>query len=146
MRVRSAVVSLTDEEINSILRKLDLPVTEISVTSAGGKMTVRVKKFFRVSFTVVFGADGRHLTATVDAGVPGNLIAGEILERIAHKTAEWGVSLCSRTLVFDPQKAMNKAGISGDLHIEKTVADAGELILSIDGELPLDQFVKITCP
>ena len=146
MKLRSAVISFTDEEINKILKKQDLPVSSVTVRSTEGSMAVRVKKGLSFKFTIAFGADGRHLTATVDAGALGNPIASLLLGRIAETGEEWGLSLCERTLVFDPQKALLTAKVSGDLRIEKTAVGAGEVVFALEGDLPLDQFVKTTDP
>lgn len=146
MKLRSAVVSFTDEEINEILKKQNLPVSSVNVRSAGGRMIVRVRKGLSFKFSIVFGADGRHLTATVDAGAIGNPIAALMLERISESAAEWGVSLSGRTIVFDPQKALINAGLTGDFRVEKTAVGAGELVFALEGDLPLDQFIKITDP
>lgn len=146
MKLRSAVISFPDEEINGILGKQDLPVSSIEVRSAGGKMLVRVTKGLSFKFSIMFGADGRHLTATVDAGALGNPIASMVLRRLVESTGDWGVSLCGRTLVFDPQKALENAGIKGDFRVEKTAVGAGELVFALEGDLPLDQFKEITRP
>lgn len=50
---------------------MDLPVSEITVRSTGGRMKVRVRKGINFSFSIMFTADGRHLAATVDAGAWG---------------------------------------------------------------------------
>ncbi len=50
MKLNSAVISLTDQEINGILRAMDLPVSEITVRSTGGRMKVRVRKGINFSF------------------------------------------------------------------------------------------------
>lgn len=146
LKLRSAVVSFSDEEINEILKKQDLPVSSINVRSADGKITVRVRKGLSFTFSIVLGADGRHLTATVDAGVIGNPVAGMVLSRISENAAKWGVSLFSRTLVFDPQKALLNADIDGDFRIVKTAVGAGELVFALEGDLPLVQFTSTTRP
>ncbi len=146
MKLRSAVVSFTDQEINAILKKQDLPVTSIEVKCAGGKMNVRVKKGLNFKFSIVFGADGRHLTATVDAGALGNPIVPGILSRIAETASQWGVTLCGRTIVFDPHRAMEAAGITGDFRVERTAVGAGELVFALEGDLPLDQFAATSLP
>ena len=146
MKLRSAVISFTDDEINKILKKQDLPVSSVMVHSAEGVMTVRVRKGLTFRFTIAFGADGRHLTATVDAGALGNPIASLLLNRVSEAGAEWGLSLSGRTLVFDPQKALLNANVSGDFRIEKTAVGAGEVVFALEGDLPLDQFVEVTDP
>lgn len=146
MKLRSAVISFTDREINAILARQELPVSEISVHCAGGKMVVRVKRGLSFRFSIVFGADGRHLTATVDAGTLGNPIVSRVLSRIGRSAGQWGVTRCDRTLVFDPQKALVRAGITGDFRVEKTAVGAGELVLALEGDVPLDQFMSISAP
>lgn len=142
MKLNSAVISLTDGEINGILKAMDLPVSEITVRSTGGRMKVRVKKGISFSFSITFTADGRHLAATVDAGTLGNALAGRILGKIVDNAGRWGVSRYERTLVFDPQKALETAGLLGDLHVEKTAVGAGELVFALEGDMPLGQFLK----
>jgi len=141
MKLRSAVVSFTDDEINKILKKQDLPVSSVIVRSADGLMAVRVRKGISFRFTIAFGADGRHLTATVDAGAIANPIASMLLKRIAEAASDWGLSLCGRTLVFDPQQALVRAGLAGEFRVEKTAVGAGEVVFALEGDLPLDQLV-----
>jgi len=142
MKIRSAILSFTDDEINRLLKNLELPVSEVIVESSGGKLLVRVKKGISFKVSIVFAADGRHLSATVDAGSFGNPIVSRILTRVTESYREWGVTLCDRTMVFDPRAAMIKAGVKGDFRVDKTAVGAGELVFSLDGELPLDQFVN----
>ncbi len=142
MKLNSAVISLTDQEINGILRAMDLPVSEITVRSTGGRMKVRVRKGINFSFSIMFTADGRHLAATVDAGALGNALAGRVLEKIVNSTGKWGISRHERTLVFDPQKALETAGLQGDFRVEKTAVGAGELVFALEGDLPLGQFLR----
>ncbi len=144
MKIRSAVISFSDNEINDILAKLDLPVSGITVECAGGRLVVRVKKGITVKLNIIFAADGRNLSATIDMGLFGNLLVSRILSRVVDNASEWGVTLTDRTLIFDPQIAMNNSGINGDFRVDKTAVGAGELVLAIDGEIPLDQFVIIT--
>ncbi|MCK5133309.1 MAG: hypothetical protein KAR40_14300 [Candidatus Sabulitectum sp.] len=144
MKIRSAVISFSDSEINEILAKLDLPVSEITVKCIRGRLVVRVKKGITVKINIIFAADGRHLSATVDMGALGNPLVSRILKKVMENGSEWGVSLANRTLVFDPQSAMINSGIKGDFRVDKTAVGAGELVLALDGDIPLDQFVRIS--
>lgn len=144
MKIRSAVISFTDREINEILAKLDLPVSGITVSCACGKLIVKVKKGITFKISIIFAADGRHLSATLDMGSFGNPLVSRILNRVMEKGSEWGITLVDRTLVFDPQAAMINSGIKGDFRVDKTAVGAGELVLAIEGDIPLCQFVKIT--
>jgi len=144
MKIRSAVISFTDREINEILASLDLPVSEITVSCAGGKLVVRVKKGITLKINIIFAADGRHLSATIDMGTLGNPLVSRILKKAMENSSEWGVTLSDRTLKFDPQAAMISSGIKGDFRVDKTAVGAGELVLAIDGDIPLNQFVEIT--
>jgi hypothetical protein len=144
MKIRSAVVSFSENEINLILKKLELPVSYIKVECADGKLLVRIKKGISFKVSVVFAADGRHLSATVDAGSFGNPVVNRILSRIVENSSAWGVTLCNRTLVFDPQAALLNAGLQGDFSVDRIAVGAGELIMALEGNLPLDQFVKKT--
>ena len=146
MKLRSVVVSFTDGEILELLKKLDLPLSVTGIRSADGRMFVQAKKGLHFKFSIVFTSDGRHLSATVDAGVLGNPITEKILASLGNNGSEWGVSHCGRTVVFDPEKALANAGITGDLRVDKTAVGAGELVFSLEGDLPLNQFVKTTLP
>jgi hypothetical protein len=142
MKIGSAVVSFTDEEMNRILHSLDLPVSEIKVRSAGGKFVVTIKKGINFTVSIVFAADGRHLSATLDAGTLANPFVGKFLDSTMSNVSSWGVSREGRTLVFDPQRALEKAGFTGELRIEKIAVGAGELVMAIEGDLPLEQFLS----
>lgn len=142
MKIRSAVISFTDEEINNILANLDLPA-EIKVFCAGGKLVVKIKKGITLKVNIVFSADGRHLSATIDMGVLGNPLVSRILKKAMQNDSGLGLTLTNRTILFDPQAAMINSGIEGDFRIDKTAVGAGELVMAIDGDIPLEQFVKL---
>lgn len=140
--LRSAILSFSDEEINRILKLLDLPVQGIKVKSGDGKVNVTVRKGISFRFCISFAADGRHLSATMDAGVLANPFVGSFLDRILESTSEWGVSRAGRTLVFDPHAALMNAGITGEISVDRTAVGAGELVIVLQGDLLLDQFVN----
>ncbi|MCD4709127.1 MAG: hypothetical protein K8S62_15500 [Candidatus Sabulitectum sp.] len=144
MKIRSAVISFSDREMNEILKSLDIPLVEITVSCTGGKLVVRVKKGITIKINIIFAADGRHLSATVDMGILVNPLVSRILRHVIDSVSEWGVTLTDRTLIFDPQAAMKNSGIKGDFRVDKTAVGTGELVLAVDGDIPLDQFVKIT--
>lgn len=143
MKIRSAVVSFSDREINEILASLDIPLVRITVSCTGGKLVVRVKKCITIKINIIFTADGRHLSATLDMGTLVNPLVSRILSRVIDNVSEWGVTLTDRTLIFDPRAAMINSGIKGDFRVDKTAVGAGELVLAVDGDIPLDQFVQI---
>ena len=143
MKIRSAVVSFSDLEMNKILANLDLPA-EVKVSCRDGRLVVRIKKGITVKLNIIFSADGRHLSATIDMGFPGNPIVSRILKRAVANDSEWGINLTNRTILFDPQVAMMNSGLKGDFRVEKTAVGAGELVLAVDGEIPLDQFMEKT--
>ncbi|MCK5037168.1 MAG: hypothetical protein KAS73_14825 [Candidatus Sabulitectum sp.] len=143
MKIRSAVVSFSEQEINTILANLDLPA-EVKVSCQDGRLVVRIRKGITVKLNTIFSADGRHLSATIDMGFPGNPIVSRILKRAVANDSEWGIYLTNRTISFDPQVAMMNSGIEGDFRVEKTAVGAGELVFAVDGEIPLDQFMKKT--
>ena len=142
MKIRSAVISFSDDEINKILSSLDLPA-EIKVECDCGKLMVRIKKGITVTLNIIFEADGRCLMATIEMGVLGNPLVSRILKKALENSSEWGVALDDRTLIFDPQAAMKSSGIQGDFRIDKTAVGAGELVFAIDGDIPLKQFITI---
>lgn len=144
MKIRSAVISFSESEINEILASLDLPVNRITVECTGGRLVVRVKKGITVKLNIIFTADGKHLSATIDMGLFGNPLVSRILSRVIDNSSEWGVTLTDRTLIFDPRIAMINSGIRSDFRVDKTAVGAGELVLAIDGEIPLDQFIERT--
>ena len=144
MKIRSAVISFTDEEINKILASLDLPITEIQVACAAGKLVVRVKKGITFKVNIIFAADGRHLSATIDMGLLGNPLISRVLSKVIESDSQLGVTLTDRTILFDPQVAMVNSGIKGDFRVEKTAVGAGELVMAIEGDIPLEQFVEAT--
>ncbi len=92
---------------------MDLPVSEITVRSTGGRMKVRVRKGINFSFSIMFTADGRHLAATVDAGALGNALAGRVLEKIVNSTGKWGISRHERTLVSIHRRPLRPPGSRG---------------------------------
>ncbi len=141
MKIRSAVVSFSEQEINTILANLDLPA-EIKVSCQDGRLVVRIKKGITVKVNITFAADGRYLSATIDMGFPGNPLVSRILKRVVANDSEWGINLTNRTIQFDPQVAMMNSGIEGDFRVEKTAVGAGELVFAVDGEIPLEQFVE----
>ena len=142
MKIRSAVVSFSDNEINKILSTLDLPA-EVKVECECGKLAVRIKKGITLTLNIFFEADGRCLMATIDMGLLGNPLVSRILKRALENSSDWGVALSDRTLVFDPQAAMSNSGIQGDFRVDKTAVGAGELVFAIDGDIPLKQFLTI---
>lgn len=142
MKIRSAVISFSDDEINKILASLDLPVAEIQVSCTNGKLVVKVKKGITVKVNIIFAADGRHLSATIDMGLLGNPLISRILKKAVENDSKLGLTLSDRTLLFDPQVAMVNSGIKGDFRVEKTAVGAGELVMVIEGNIPLDQFVE----
>lgn len=142
MKLKSAILSLSDDEINRMLKKLDLPVRAVKVKSHKGLVNVTVRKGISFSFSIAFAADGRHLSATIDAGILANPFTGSILDRIMEKAEKWGVSRHGRTLVFHPQTAMANAGVEGEFSVEKTAVGAGEIVIAVNGNLPLEQFVN----
>lgn len=144
MKIRSAVISFSDDEINKILASLDLPVAEINVSCAAGKLVVKVKKGITVKVNIIFAADGRHLSATIDMGILGNPLISRILKKAIESDSQLGLTLTDRTLLFDPQAAMKNSGVKGDFRVEKTAVGAGELVMAIEGDIPLDQFVEAT--
>jgi len=143
MKIRSAVVSFSDNEINKILASQDLPA-EIKVSCQDGRLVVRIKKGITVKVNITFAADGRYLSATIDMGVLGNPLVSRILKRAVANDSKWGINLTNRTIQFDPQVAMMNSGIEGDFRVEKTAVGAGELVFAVDGEIPLDQFMGKT--
>ena len=143
MKIRSAVVSFSDREINIILANLDLPA-EIKVSCQDGRLVVWVRKGITVKLHIIFSADGRHLSATIDMGVLGNPLVSRILKRAVANDSEWGIALTNRTILFDPQAAMMNSGIEGDFRVDKTAVGAGELVFAVDGEIPLEQFIQKT--
>ena len=140
--IRSAILSFSDEEINRILKLLDLPVQGIKVKSADGRVNVTVRKGISFRFYIAFAADGRHLSATIDAGTLANPFVGSFLDKVQESAGEWGVSRSGRTLVFDPHTALMNAGITGEFSVERTAVGAGEIVLALQGDLLLDQFVN----
>ncbi len=143
MKIRSAVISFSDDEINKILTTLDLPA-KVLVTCEDGKLVVKVKKGITVKVNIIFAADGRHLSATIDMGVLGNPLISRILKKAVESDSQLGLTLTNRTLLFDPQAAMKNSGIKGDFRVEKTAVGAGELVMVLEGEVPLEQFVGTT--
>ncbi len=141
MKIRSAVISFSDDEINKILATLDLPA-EVFVTCEDGKLVVRIKKGITVKINIIFAADGRNLSATINMGFLGNPLVSRILKKVVTDDSELGLTLTDRTLVFDPQVAMTNSGIKGDFKVEKTAVGAGELVMALEGDIPLDQFIE----
>lgn len=143
MKIRSAVISFSEQEINKILANQDLPA-KIKVSCEYGRLVVRIKKGITVKLNIIFTADGRHLSATIDMGLFGNPLVSRILSRVIDNSSEWGMTLSNRTLIFDPGIALNNSGVKGDFRVDKTAVGAGELVLAVDGEIPLDQFIEKT--
>ena len=144
MKIRSAVISFSDKEINEILAKLDLPVSEISVECLSGKLLVTIKKGISIKINIFFAADGRHLSATIDMGALGNPLVSRILKKVGEKGSDGGITLMDRTLVFDPQAALINSGIKGDLRVDKIAVGAGELVMAINGDIQLEQFLNVS--
>ncbi len=142
MKIRSAVISFSDEEINKILSNLELPA-EVKVECGCDSLVVKIKKGITLTLNIVFEADGRCLFATIDMGALGNPLVSRILKRVVENSSEWGITLADRTLIFDPQAAMTNSGIHGDFRVDRTAVGAGELVFAIEGEIPLKQFITI---
>ncbi len=143
MKIRSAVISFSDNEMNKILSNQDLPA-EIKVSCEDGRLVVKIKKGITVKLNIIFSADGRHLSATIDMGILGNPLVSRILKRAVANDSEWGIALTNRTILFDPQAAMMNSGMKGDFRVDRAAIGAGELVLAVDGEIPLDQFIEKT--
>ncbi len=77
-------------------------------------------------------------------GVLGNPLISRILKKAVENDSQLGLTLTNRTLLFDPQAAMKNSGVKGDFRVEKTAVGAGELVMTLEGEIPLDQFVETT--
>lgn len=142
MKVKSAVISFSEKEINKILSSLDLPITNIDVSCTEGKMVVKIKKGITIKINIIFTADGRHLSATIEMGAVGNPLISRILKLAMENASEWGVTLIDRTLVFDPQVAMRNSDIAGDIRIEKIAVGTKELVLALEADIPVGQFLK----
>ncbi|PIE51671.1 hypothetical protein CSA37_04015 [Candidatus Fermentibacteria bacterium] len=141
MKINSAVLTVTDEEINSLLEKLELPVNSIKVKSDNGRMEVKVKKLISFTFYVTFTTDGQHLAATVDAGMISSPFVGNLLDMATRKGAEWGLTRVDRTIVLDLAEAVSNTEYQGEAEITGIAAGAGALVIAFDGTLPLNQFM-----